>query len=195
MKHSVRLGFSIAGMVFLCAAGGDGCTAPTTQTQREAEATDQAMTQIGRNQPVPTFDWSLERRMMTEIYQARQRATSTFSVVQSEFTGKILWSCPSIGFPIPYATQLTNPLQGQEIHVAGQNNAAVVIAQAEPNGLYSPAQSDATWVPCVASNGKVTPVYEEKHVTVFLQRMEERGGQLVPVEGATPSFTIDPERH
>lgn len=193
MNHSIKIALSIALVVILCGADGGCDNTNASQAAREAQQTDMVMNQIGRNQPVPAFDWALERRMLTQIYQARQRATSTFSVVQSEYTGKVLWSCPSIGFPIPYATQMTNPLRAQWMHF-GNSTAGVAINQAEPNGLYSPPQSDATWVPCVASNGKITPVYEEKHVSVFLQPMQERGGQLTPVDGSAASFQIDPER-
>lgn len=193
MRHSIKTALAVAGVVVLCGAGGDGCTAQDNTAAKEQQSTDRAMTQIARSQPVPVFDYSLERHMLTEIYKARQRATNTFSVVQSDYTGKVLWSCPSLGYPVPYATQLTNPHQLQAIY--GLNNSGHwtdgVVEQPEPNGLYSPAQSDATWVPCVGPDGKVTPVYEEKHVTVFLQPMQEQDGRLVPVAGSRPSFAIE----
>jgi hypothetical protein len=182
---------------FLGAAGGNGCTEErphASAAQIEQASQDAQMQQFLRNQPVPSFDWSLERHMLIEVYKARQRATNTFSVVQSEYTGKVLWSCPSLGFPLPYATQLTNPLQViGRTYTSGQGSvAAVAIAQQEPNGLFTPAQSDATWVPCVDEKGRITPVYEEKHVTVFLRPVEERDGKLVPVAGSAASVTIDP---
>lgn len=187
MNHSLKMILAVSTVVLLCAAGGDGCTPQGSEVADEAARTNRTMNQISRNQPVPMFDWSLERRMQIEIYQARQRATRTYSVVQSPFTGKVLWACPSIGFPLPYATQLTNPHQA----IWGDRGPAVV-EQAEPNGLYSPAQADATWVPCVAPNGKIAPRYEENHVSVFLQPMVERDGQLFPAPDTTPSFHIDP---
>ena len=150
---------------------------------------DLQMQQMLRNQPVPSFNFSLERHMLIEIYKARQRATNTFTVVQSELTGKVLWSCPSMGFPLPYSTQLTNPLQAWWKHGASEYSSAV-LSQQEPNGLFSPPQSEGTWVPCVDDKGRITPVYEERKVTVFLQPMEEREGRLQPVIGSVPSLTI-----
>lgn len=170
-------------------AGCDQSNAGSTAEQQEQRITNQAQKQLLRNQPVPVFDYSMERHIAIEIYKARQRRVATFSVVQSPFTGKVLWSCPSIGFPIPYATQLTNPLQ--PVWAEGQHEyAGVAVAQPEPNGLYSPAQADATWVPCVDDQGHITPVYEEKHVTVFFRPMEEKDGRLVPVVGSKASFSI-----
>ena len=186
--------------LLICAApligGADGgCTStPVTAASQEQAQQNTQMNQFLRNQPVPSFDWSLERHMLIQLYAARQKATNTFSVVQSEFTGKVLWSCPSIGFPLPYATQLTNPLQIVFGHHPSEHDASGVVAQQEPNGLFTPSHSDATWVPCVDEKGKITPVYEEKHVTVFLRPMEERDGKLVPASGAGASLTIDPRK-
>ena len=197
MNHKLKVAIGICTVIALCGADGS-CTddAPPSAAVREQQSQNLQMDQFLRNQPVPSFDWSLERHMLIELYSARQRATSTFSVVQSEYTGKVLWSCPSIGFPLPYATQLTNPLQvAGHTYTGGQGSvSAVAIAQQEPNGLFTPAQSDATWVPCVDEKGRITPVYEEKHVTVFLRPMQEQNGQLVPVSSAAASLTINPSR-
>jgi len=180
--------------VFLGGADGDGCTtAPRTAASIEQTSQDLQMQQFLRNQPVPSFDWSLERHMLIALYTARQKATNTFSVVQSDFTGKILWSCPSMGFPLPYATQLTNPQQLIQKSDSSHWYDGV-IGQQEPNGLFSPPAADGTWVPCVDEHGKITPVYEERKVTTFLRPMMEQNGTLVPVAGQQASLAIDPNR-
>lgn len=178
--------------LMLGGAGGNGCNSDPTAAQKEQQSQNLQMNQFLRNQPVPSFDWSLERHMLIQLYAARQKATNTYSVIQSEFTGKILWSCPSIGFPLPYATQLTNPQQVISAYGVGSSNhyADGVVAQQEPNGLFTPSQSDATWVPCVDEKGRITPVYEEKHVTVFLRPVEEHDGQLIVVPGKSASLSI-----
>jgi len=142
---------------------------------KEAQAVDHQQTLYVRNQPAPFFDFSLERDLMIQLYQLRNNSLATYSVVQSEYTGKVLWSCPSIGFPIPGGTQLTNPSAPSVAH-----NALAVLPQAEPNGLYTPATSEGTYVMCVDEKGHVTPVYEEKHVTAFVRPMKEVNGTLVP---------------
>jgi hypothetical protein len=184
MRHSYKVAASLAVVVMLCGAG-SSCNDDTAVSE-EQDQTDNAQQQLLRNQPIPTFDYSNERHNFIEIYKARQAAVATFSYVQSPYTGKIMWQCNSIGYPIPYATQITNPSQ-----VIWSNNAAGTVSQAEPNGLYSPAEAAATWVPCVDSAGNITPVYEEKDVTVFLQPMHDDGnGDLVPDAGTKPSFEI-----
>lgn len=197
MKHSFKATISLIGVAMLLGgAGGDpGCTDhTTTAVETEQRGQNLQMEQFLRNQPVPSFDWSLERHLMIQIYIARQKATNTFSYVQSDYTGKVLWSCPSIGFPIPYSTQLTNPQQLAVRYLAGSRYVDGVVAQQEPNGLFTPATSEATWVPCVDEKGKITPVYEEKKVTVFFRPMEEVNGTLRPVAGTVPSMSIDPAR-
>ena len=188
---------AIAGIAcfFALTAGQAGCNVTpdkASATETEQKSQNLQMSQFLRNQPVPSFDWSLERHMLIEIYKARQRAVTTFSVVQSEYTGKVLWSCPSIGFPLPYATQLTNPQQvvGHTYVPSGGSVAAVAVAQQEPNGLFTPAQSDATWIPCIDEKGRITPVYEEKHVTVFMRPVTEKDGTLI--QSGASSLTIDP---
>lgn len=195
MRVAPLLALSLLGTTFCGALG--GCDEKPSAAQVEQRGQDAQMGQFLRNQPVPSFDWSLERHMLIALYAARQRATSTFSVVQSEYTGKILWSCASIGFPLPYAAQLTNPRQIVTTSQAagiGNHFADGVVAQQEPNGLFTPAQSEATWVPCVDDQGQITPVYEEKRVTVFLRPMREQDGGLVPVPSAQASLTISPIR-
>lgn len=192
-----RLAIGLALVVGLCGAGGscsDNTPERSSAATHEQDTQNRQMEQFMRNQPVPSFDWSLERHMLIQLYAARQRATNTFSVVQSDYTGKILWQCNSIGFPLPYSTQLTNPQQvvGRTFSTGGNGVAAVAIGQQEPNGLFPPPTADGTWVPCVDEKGKITPVYEEKHVTVFLRPVTEQNGQLV-VSGAA-SLAIEPHQ-
>jgi hypothetical protein len=176
--------------------GGQTASQPAaTATVHEQEQQNLQMEQFLRNQPIPSFDWSLERHMLIQIYAARQRATNTYTYVQSEYTGKVLWSCPSIGFPLPYSTQLTNPQQvvWKEGYTRGEF-AGVTLGQQEPNGLFPPPTASGTWVPCVNDTGKITPVYEERNVSTFLQQMIEVNGTLTPAPGSKASLMIEPTR-
>jgi hypothetical protein len=71
--------------------------------------------------------------------------------------------CDSVGYGLPYATQYTNPQ-----HLAYDNaHGGVILPQADPNGLYSPASAEGTWVLCVDhKDGKAKPVYVEPRVIV-----------------------------
>lgn len=179
-----------AGLLFVAfATMGDSCdNAGGEAARKESNQQGAAYRNILRNQPPPSYDFSMERKIMIALYNARQHSIATYSFAQSEFTGKVLWSCPSLGYPIPYSTQLTNPNQ-----IVWLNSHVTTLPQNEPNGLFPPPSSEATWVPCVDETGNITPVYEEKRVTVFLRPMREQDGQLVPSEGK-PSLSIAPSK-
>lgn len=161
------------------------CTSDENVRREEQKTVGNQQNLYLKSQPAPYFDWSLERYLMTKLYEARNSAVSTWSYTQSPFTGKITWECASIGYPVPGGTQLTNPEQS-----TGQTT----VAQAEPNGLFSPATSEGTFVMCLNDDGTVTPAYVEELVKTFSTPMVEKDGKLIKVEGAKPSLKIDPKR-
>lgn len=74
--------------------------------------------------------------------------------------GKLTYMGETIGYPLPYATQYTNPQKVERVW-----GEPVVLPQADPNGLFSPASAEGTWVLMKDPNGKdVTPVYIEPRV-------------------------------
>lgn len=112
------------------------------------------------NQPPPFFQWSFERYLLDSVYRQRNEAVATYSIIISDF-GKVLYETPSIGFPIPADTQLTNPL----MLVSGTS---AVIEQPEPNGLYTSKNTNATFIMSVDVNtGNVEPIYSEPKVICF----------------------------
>ena len=150
----------------------------------EHETVDNQQSTYVRNQPLPTFPWSLERHLLIQLYQARNQSVTTYSYVINQFNGTIMWSCTSLGFPIPATTQLTNPQR-----VVYQS---AVIPQPEPNGVFAPPDTEGTWVLCASEGGNLEPVYIEEHVRTFTRPMEERNGRLVPVEGQRSTVIINP---
>ena len=136
-------------------------TQPTsTQIERkkQEELSMQAVTQVG----MPAIVNFAEKRMMKDILELRDKnvATTTYLVGMNNQLTKI---CDSIGYGLPYATQYTNPSRV----VYDQGHGGQVIPQADPNGLYSPASADGTWVLCVDhKDGKAKPVFIEPRVIV-----------------------------
>lgn len=151
----------------------------TADTREERNTVQRQKEQFRKSHPAPFFEWSLESHLMTKLYQARNSAVSTWSYVWDPFRGKISWECPSIGFPIPGGTQLTNPEQWVRGGTSGTS--IVVLPQAEPNGLFSPQTAMGTYVMCVNPDGTVSPAYVEDNVRTFPQPMQEIDGKLVPI--------------
>lgn len=182
---------SLLGLLFVVALITMGISKCNNESDRkEREDVERSQLQLVRNQPSPQFDWSLERHLLTELYKARNNAVATYSYVRNQFTGKVTSWCPSIGYPIPADTQLTNPLKP----AYPNNSQSGIVEQNEPNGLYTSKNTRGTYVMCVNKEGKVVPRYHEADVEAYLVPMREEGGMLVEVEGSKPTFVIDPKR-
>ena len=105
-----------------------------------------------------------ERRLLKDILELRdQQGLVTFTYLWSEVSGKLVFLCNSIGYGIPYATQFTNP---QKI-ASGYQSGYAILPQADPNGMFSPASAEGTWIMCKDPHGTaVKTVYIEPRVVV-----------------------------
>jgi hypothetical protein len=112
-----------------------------------------------------------EKRMMKDIIELRDRMQPTYAYVV-DMNGKLHKFCDSLGYGLPYATQYTNP--NMDTYYSQQNQTAhVVLPQADPNGLYSPAAADGTWVMCInPKTKKAEPQYVEPRIVVSTYPME-----------------------
>ena len=127
------------------------------QDQQEAILME-ATNQVG----MPAIKNFRERKLLKDIYEMRDQNITTYTYLWNEFNGKLVYLGESIGYGIPYATQFTSP-QKIEYHVS----AYVALPQADPNGLFSPASAEGTWVLLKNPNGsEVKPVYIEPRIIV-----------------------------
>lgn len=151
----------------------------------DSEIVNKQQTHYQKVQPIPWFDWSQDRDNLIQIYKQKNESRPTHAVVRSMGTGEILWDCPSVGFPIPADTQLTNPLQ--------RMYEAAVVEQAEPNGLFTSKHTDGTYVLCVDGVGVVSPQYTESKVDVFTRPIKVEAGKVVFLD-QKPSMAILPRK-
>lgn len=109
-----------------------------------------------------------ERRLLKDIFELRDQAGLTTFTYLVSMQGTLVFFCNSIGYGIPYATQFTNPQKVEYTNPPGKTGYAYnVIAQADPNGLFSPASADGTWVMCKDPHGANTrPVFIEPRIVV-----------------------------
>ena len=132
-----------------------------SQESKDNKTVRAQQAQYAASQPVPMYDWSLERHLVIELNNARNMRAVTHSVWRSN-TGMIEGDCASIGFGIPYDTSLTNPLQ-----MVDTVRGATSIEQAEPNGVFASKSTAATWVMCAGETGTINPIYVESKVTTY----------------------------
>jgi hypothetical protein len=102
-----------------------------------------------------------ERKLLKDIFELRdQDGLATYTYLFSDYSGRLALLCHSVGYGIPYSTQYTNPQKNYNGHIA--------LPQADPNGLFSPASADGTWVMCLDPHGKdgTKPVFVEPRIVV-----------------------------
>ena len=149
-----------------------GCSSRTTAQYAESEQLSLGTSSIVQNQPVPNLGgYSLERDLLSQLILLRNEKLTTYTYM-FQF-GTLVEICPSMGYPFPYATQLTAP----EVYYMN----GVTIPQSEPNTLYSPTSADASWVMCVR-NGQLIPEYFEDRVFAIPYRIKA-DRVLEPVDG------------
>jgi hypothetical protein len=121
-----------------------------------------------KGQPIPLYNYSIPRDLMIQFYNYEvQDAVNTYSII-SDYNGNVVYEGPSMGYPIPFNTELTNP--SKLIGNGGSSGyyGVGVVGQDDPNGLYSSPSTNGTIVMFIDPNtGKLMPVYSEQEVTCF----------------------------
>lgn len=188
MKTQLKILFGFLAIALALAACG---TTPTGDQVMSQQVNQQQM-HYATVQPIPWFDYSLDRYLLIQLYKSKNNAVQTFSVVFNEYLGTITFQCASIGYPIPGGTELDNPWQAETGYTSNSGYWAVAIGQAEPNGVFPPSTSAGTYVMCLNADGTIGPVYSEPNVLTFpYPVMVNAGHELVQVPGSTTTIKID----
>lgn len=150
---------------------------------------DQVSTQqdtYNKNQPTPTYQYSNERAALIQILNQRTTGSLNTWTVWYSNSGIALGMCASKGYPIPYSTELTNPLQA-----TGGSNTTVAVGQMDPQGTYPSQSTLATWVLCIdPPTGTIHPQYVEPLVITYTYPVELRDGRVVQTGPATSESGI-----
>lgn len=135
---------------------------PTSDQQQHAQQ-ERSNLEANKQSGFPNIVNFREKKLLKDIYELRDQANFvTYTYVFSEVSGKFTFICTSIGYGIPYATEYTNP----QVSIYESNHGYITLPQADPNGLFSPATAEGTWVVCkVPDSAKVTTVYIEPRIT------------------------------
>jgi hypothetical protein len=140
----------------------------TERIQQEASL-KQANAQIG----LPNIVNFSEKKLTKMLMELRdEQKLPTYSYISNQ--SGLFFLCNSIGYGIPYATQLTNP----EKPITSSSGTVYydnTVPQAEPNGLFMPASAEATWTICNDEKGGIVPVYVEAHLVVSPFKLNPTG--------------------
>lgn len=158
-----------------------GCSSNKSANQAESAQQQNVSKNLVNNQPIPAFNYSQMRQNLIEVETAEATGVETTSFFFNLGVADPVFSCPSIGVPIPNTASLSNPNQ-----IINDN----VIAQMDPNGVYAPQASQGTFVICVNAQGKPYAHYWEGYVgAVFAPAVWNKVTHSVDLVGP-PSFNF-----
>lgn len=142
----------------------DSCDGTPTSDQVQRQQNEKMLQEATAQTGMPAIKNFRERKLLKDILELRdQNGLATYTYTFADMSGKLNFFCDSIGYGIPYATQYTNP----ERVINPYSSAITTLPQADPNGLFSPASAEGTWVMCKDPNGKeVRAVYVEPRIVV-----------------------------
>lgn len=119
---------------------------------------------------LPSITNFQEKRNLKLVEELADRKVPTYAYLFNPYQGCFVFLGASYGYPVPYATQYTNPQKMISNHAFHEAN--VPIANADPNGLFKPTTADGTWVMMVNPTTKaLEPQYIEDRVEDFTFRV------------------------
>ena len=135
-----------------------GCIEDTS-ADKERKAQEHMSMQAVNAVGMPAIVNFAEKRLMRDILELRDRNPPTITYIRVAMTGEYKKVCDSVGYGLPYATQYTNPMMASMKGYA--------LPQPDPNGLFSPASAEGTWVVCIdPATKKIGVLYIEDRIIV-----------------------------
>lgn len=122
-------------------------SADLKQTKASEDMFSEAQRQIG----MPNIKNFQQRKMLKWIFELADNADLvTYSYIKADMTGKLIFIGKTLGYGVPFSAQFTNPekvVQG-DLEIGDNYNGLHLMKkpQADPNGLFMPTSSSATWV-------------------------------------------------
>lgn len=172
--------------VIVVAIGALALTACTqSSTANDQQATNNQLNVYQANQPIPKADWSQYRQTVIDVEQAQIHGMATTTFEFNMGVADPIQVCPSIGFPVASTSQMTNPQQAV--------GSGAVVAQAEPNGVFT-GESSGTYIVCVAPDGAKYVDYWEGHVkTIGAPAHWDSVKKTIVLDG-TPTVTANTKK-
>lgn len=153
MKHLIVI--ALASVLLLGARCGEGRT-----DAKQREQTEMLMSEAQRQVGMPGIVNFQQRKLMKMVYELCDKEDLIcYAYIKSDYHGKLFYIGQCVGFGIPFSAQFTNP---EKYLYEG-----TTIPQPDPNGLFMPTSSSATWLMMIDPKTKEPrPVYLEPEIVV-----------------------------
>ena len=140
------------------------CEGTQSADSQQRIETEKSLSEANRQIGMPSIVNFQERKLFKQILELRdQEKLITYCYLMNEMNGTVgQFLGTGIGYGIPAATQYTNPEKYTDVgNYNGYN-----LPQADPNGLFMPTQTSATWYMLLDKEGNPHPVYIEPLIIV-----------------------------
>jgi hypothetical protein len=132
---------------------------------QQQEQTEQMMQEANMQVGMPNITNFQQKKLMKMIYELCDKEDLIcYAYIKSDYQGKLFFIGKCVGFGIPFSAQYTNP---DKIAASSHNVGYAILPQPDPNGLFMPTSSSATWLMMIdPSTKKARPVYIEPEIVV-----------------------------
>ena len=148
------------GFTFMGASSCEKNTADKVQREQTEQLVSEAQRQIG----MPNIINFQQRKLMKMIYELCDKEDLVcYAYIKSDYQGKLFFIGKCIGYGIPFSAQFTNPQRP----AWPEYRDSYTLPQPDPNGLFMPTSSSATWLMMIDSKTNTPrPVYIEPEIVV-----------------------------
>jgi hypothetical protein len=162
--------------IALCTIGTVSCTQTIENNADaiQARQTQDLLAEANRAVGMPkVVNWQQKKLHRWILELCDQEDLICYAYVQNKMTGKFIFLYKCLGFGIPFSAQYTSPeklIEGDKYlgyDLPGALNGLTKLPQADPNGLFMPTASSATWIiPIDPEDGNPRVIYAEPEIVI-----------------------------
>lgn len=163
--------FALLIILFLCFITACTDTSPSAESKQTAQ-TNQILDEVNRQIGLPNITNFQQKRLMKRIMEECDKENLIcYAYLKSDYTGRLVFIGKCVGYGVPFSAQYTNPQKIVEADKqVGYDDAGrgplTTLPQADPNALYMPTSSSATWLMMIDKENKPRVVYLEPEIVV-----------------------------
>ena len=143
-----------------------GCEERSSVDKVQKKQTEQLMAESQRQTGMPNIVNFQQKKLMKMIYELCDKEDLIcYAYIKSDYQGKLVFIGKCIGYGIPFSAQYTNPEKAEALYSGGSG--VYTIPQPDPNGLFMPTSSSATWLIMIdLQTNEGRPVYVEPEIVI-----------------------------